>query len=76
MRLGSEGGEAVNFVINDYPRGLITALPEYNREIQCKRPTQNYEPLKEVPSETESEGVAKWISEIIGRRGRPIQGGE
>jgi hypothetical protein len=34
MRLGSEGGEAVNFMINDYLRGVIAAWPEsQNREI-------------------------------------------
>jgi hypothetical protein len=77
MRLGSEGWEAVNFVISDYPRGLIAAWPEsQNREILFKRPTQKNESINEVLSENESGDVADWITELIVERVRPLQGGE
>jgi hypothetical protein len=75
MRLGSEGWEAVNFVISDYPRGLTAAWPEsQNREILFKRPSTSDEPINEVPSENESGNVAEWITELIGERGTQKQG--
>ncbi len=77
LRLGYEGWEAVNYLISDFPKGLIAAWPEsQSREILFKRPAQFIDTSKEITSdnENESDDVADWISEIVVGQERQIPG--